>query len=223
MNNYTEQLNSFFQANKIEIDKTKTNQLSHYSNLVVEKNQIINLISRKDEEFIIENHVFISTFAALNFPTDKTSFLDIGTGGGFPGIPFSILNPEMQGILVDSTAKKILSVNEFIQNLNLKNIRAINARVESPDFVNQFKNKFDLIISRATAQLEILLKYSVPVTKKSFTLCAIKGGNLDEEIANAMKSFKSIITDVKIINLNYEPTNSQNEKEKKLIVLKLHK
>ena len=88
--------------------------------LVAEKNKTVNLISRKDVESIIENHIFISAYITKFLPEKVTRFLDIGTGGGFPGIPLAIMRPELRGVLADSTGKKIDAVKEFIDKLKAK-------------------------------------------------------------------------------------------------------
>jgi 16S rRNA (guanine527-N7)-methyltransferase len=85
----------------------RNERLAFFAQLVAEKNESVNLISRKDVESIIENHIFISAYITKFLPEKVTRFLDIGTGGGFPGIPLAIMRPELRGVLADSTGKKL--------------------------------------------------------------------------------------------------------------------
>ena len=103
---YIKELKIFFWENQICLSDFQIERLAHFAVLVVKKNEELNLISRKDVENIIENHIFVSAFITEFLPNTATNFLDIGTGGGFPGIPIAITRPLMRGVLVDSTGKK---------------------------------------------------------------------------------------------------------------------
>jgi 16S rRNA (guanine527-N7)-methyltransferase len=201
----------------------KVERLAFFAELVAEKNDKVNLISRKDVNSIVENHIFISSYISKFLPDKCTDFLDIGTGGGFPGIPLAIIQPEMKGVLVDSTKKKTDAVKEFVDKLKLSNVTVINDRVESPEFITQYTDNFDLVVSRATVPLIILLRYSLPLIKEKAYLAAIKGGNLDEEYKKAELKYKAYIKKSTIFELAYKPTNLRNKKGKKLILLELRK
>ena len=220
---YYKELLSFYWENQMNPDVMKVERLAYYAELVAEKNDKVNLISRKDISSIVENHIFISPFASKYIPEKCTNFLDIGTGGGFPGIPFAIMRPEMKGVLVDSTGKKIEAVSEFISRLKLSNAVAVNSRVEAPEFIEKYKNSFDLVISRATVPLIILFRYSLPLIKEKAYLAAFKGGDLEEEYKKAELKYKSYIRKSTVFELNYKPSNLRNQKGKKLILLELSK
>ncbi|MFH0735915.1 MAG: 16S rRNA (guanine(527)-N(7))-methyltransferase RsmG [bacterium] len=220
---YLRELKSFFWENNISPDIYQLERLAHYAALVVQKNEVINLVSRKDIEKIVENHVFISAFISHFIPDKVTRFLDIGTGGGFPGIPLAIMKPLLKGVLVDSITKKTDSVSEFVKKLKLSNVTIVNDRVESDEFKLKYTNTFDLIVSRATVPLIILLRYSLPVIKEKAVLIALKGGEMEEEFETAELKYKSQIKKSTVFELGYKPTNSRNEKGKKLILLELIK
>jgi len=220
---YILELNTLFRENGCVPDENQIERLAYYADLIVEKNQFINLISRKDAKFIIENHIFISAFVARFLPDKFQSFIDIGTGGGFPGIPLAILRPQMEGVLVDSTQKKITAVSEFISRLMLGNITAENQRVESSEFLQKYENQFDLVVSRATVPLTLLLRYSIPLIKNKAVIASIKGGDLKEEIKEAENKFRPYIRKTTVFELSYKPTNKRNEKEKRLILMELNK
>lgn len=212
-----------FWENSLNPDEYQLERLAHFANLVTQKNTKINLISRRDVQKIIENHVFLSSLIAEFLPSKVSRFLDIGTGGGFPGIPLAITRPAMRGILADSTTKKIEAVQEFIDKLKLNNIVAENFRVESEDFKQKYADSFDLIVSRATVPLVILFRYSLPLIKEKAYIAAIKGGDIIDEFKTTELKYKAHIKKSTIFELSYKPTNIRNEKDKKLILIEINK
>ncbi len=141
-------------------------------------NAQINVISRKDIEHFYERHVLHSLAIAkfADFQKDET-VLDIGTGGGFPGIPLAIYFPETQFTLVDSIGKKIKVVQEVAEELNLKNVKPIHARAEN------LNEKFDHISARAVTQLKPFFQWTKKIRKKDTKFWLLKGGDLSQETA----------------------------------------
>lgn len=220
---YLKELRTYCWNNGFNPDILKIERLAHFAELIRDKNESLNLISRKDIDSIIERHIFISAYLSKFIPEKCTRFLDIGTGGGFPGIPLAIVRPELQGVLADSTGKKIDAVKEFINKLKLSNVTAENFRVESEEFKEKHANSFDLIVSRATVPLIILFRYSLPLIKERAFLLALKGGALDEEYKKAEMKYRSYIKKTTIFELSYKPNNVRNQKRKKLVLLELNK
>ena len=221
--NYLKELQSFCWDNGFNPEPMRNERLAFFAHLVAEKNKTVNLISRKDVDSIIENHIFISAYITKFLPEKVMRFLDIGTGGGFPGIPLAILRPELRGVLVDSTGKKIDAVKGFIDKLKLNNVVAENSRVESPEFIEKYKETFDLVVSRAVVPLIILFRYSLPLVKEKAFIVAMKGGDLEEEFKKAELKYKSFIKKSTVYELAYKPTNLRNKKGKKLVVIELQK
>ena len=147
-------------------------------------NAQINVISRKDEDNFYERHVLHSLGIAkvMKF-ADDSEILDIGTGGGFPGIPLAIMFPECQFTLVDSIGKKIMVVNEVAEELGLKNVTGIHARAE------QIKQQFDFVVSRAVTAMPAFLPWTRNKFKKENSnklqngILYLKGGDLKEELS----------------------------------------
>ena len=220
---YLKELQNFCWDNGFNPEPMRNERLAFFAQLVAEKNESVNLISRKDVESIIENHIFISAYITKFLPDKLTRFLDIGTGGGFPGIPLAIMRPELRGVLADSTGKKIEAVKEFIDKLKLSNVVAENARVESPEFIEKYRGTFDLIVSRAVVPIIILFRYALPLVKDKAFIVAMKGGDLDEEFQKAELKYKSFIKKSTVYELAYKPTNLRNKKGKKLVVIELQK
>lgn len=220
---YLRELKKLFWENSLNPDIYQIERLAHFAALVIERNDKVNLISRRDVKNIIENHVFISSYISEYLPNKVNMFLDIGTGGGFPGIPLAITRPMWRGVLADSTGKKIDAVSDFIDKLKLSNIVAENCRVEGPEFKAKYADTFDLVVSRSTVPLIILFRYSIPLIKEKAYLVAVKGGDLQDEFKTAEMKYKSYIKKSTIFELAYKPNNTRNEKGKKLILLELTK
>lgn len=148
-----------------------------------EWNQQINVISRKDIDQFYERHVLHSLAIAkvIRF-TSGTSILDVGTGGGFPGIPLAILFPECNFHLVDSIGKKIKVVEAVVEELGLKNVRFSHQRAE------QLKDKYDFIVSRAVTKMPTFISYVRKRISKNHNnalpngILYLKGGNLTKEM-----------------------------------------
>lgn len=162
-------------------------QFSALQNLYKECNEKINVISRKDLKSLYLHHVLhsLSIAAAFDF-LPGTQIIDIGTGGGFPGIPLSIYFPDVQFHLVDSIGKKLKVVEAVVQAIDLKNVTTQHCRAE------EIKNrKFDFAISRAVAPLKDLILWSRPLINKKNKnkitngLICLKGGDLANEISES--------------------------------------
>ncbi|MFN0214846.1 MAG: 16S rRNA (guanine(527)-N(7))-methyltransferase RsmG [Saprospiraceae bacterium] len=163
-------------------------QCAHYEQiepLYREWNEKINVVSRQDIDNLTERHILHSLAIAkvIQFrPASK--ILDLGTGGGFPGIPLSILFPETEFVLVDGTGKKIRVVQEIANALGLQNVTAIHARAEEI----KMNGQFDFVVSRGVASLERLLFWSQKFLNKKHEhilpngIFALKGGDIKSEI-----------------------------------------
>ena len=145
--------------------------------LYEEWNAQINVISRKDMDHFYERHVLHSLALAFYWkPKPGVRAIDIGTGGGFPGIPLAILYPEVDFLLVDSIGKKIKVVNEVVSALDLKNVKAIQERAEN------VPGKFDVALTRAVSRLNVLIPFCTRGKMKADALYCLKGGDLREEV-----------------------------------------
>lgn len=175
-----------------EFTAQQLSQFAMLGELYQDWNSKINVISRKDEEYLYEKHVLHSLAIAAVFEFQKgMQVLDLGTGGGFPGIPLAIFFPDVQFFLADSIGKKIKVVQAVADALGLKNVHAEQVRAE------EIKNKkFDVVVSRAVAPLGELWRWSKPLLRKQDVseqssselpvphgLICLKGGDLAAEIS----------------------------------------
>lgn len=166
-------------------------QLTQLLPLYEEWNAQINVISRKDLDQLYTRHVLhsLAIHKFLQF-APGSRVLDIGTGGGFPGIPLAILHPDVNFVLVDSIGKKIKVVQEVSQALGLTNITAIHERAE------KIKGPFDFVVSRAVAEMKLLLQWSNgKMARKQINalpngLICLKGGDLKEELKGLSKDIE---------------------------------
>ncbi len=162
------------------LSKDQLDQFNKLSAEFIDWNSQINRVSRKDPDHLLERHILHSL--SLQFIVDFTSYdhvLDIGTGGGFPGIPLAIMFPETQFYLVDSIGKKIKVVQELAKSLGLQNVSATHQRAES------LTEKVDLVVSRAVARTAKLESWSKGKFKGKPRFAFLKGGDLREEIEEA--------------------------------------
>lgn len=186
-----------------------------YNELLLEWNKKVNLVSRKTVS--IEDHILNSIFFLTKHNIEKAGTIaDIGTGGGFPGIPLKILFPEKEITLIDSIRKKVSAVNDIIENIKLEKINAVCARAEEISEKEEFKNKFDTVISKAVAPLDNLYLWGKNFMKRNGEMLCIKGGNIDEELASLNKLKYKF--DVKVINFNSDKT--YKIEDKKLVIIK---
>lgn len=168
-----------------DITETQKNQFSKLEELYKFWNAQINVISRKDIDELYIKHVLHSLgIAKVQAFKPGTKVLDVGTGGGFPGIPLAILFPETNFYLVDSIGKKIKVVNEIATALGLKNVKAEQIRAEN------VKGEFDFIVSRAVTKMDDFVKWTrKKIAKKQHHeikngILYLKGGDLTDELAN---------------------------------------
>ena len=183
-------------------DEFSENQIDQFRSLETvykEWNEKINVISRKDIDGLYEKHVLHSLAIAAVFDfAPATEVLDLGTGGGFPGIPLAIFFPEVKFHLVDSIGKKLKVVEAVRDELKLDNVTTQHSRAE------EIRNrKFDFVVSRAVAPLADLWKWSKPLLKKVFAhgpgemkpgLICLKGGDLTKEISESR--LRPYVTDI---------------------------
>jgi 16S rRNA methyltransferase gidB len=167
-----------------EITDEQKQQFEKLEKLYTEWNEKINVISRKDMDGLYEKHILHSLGIAKVMPfADGTKVLDVGTGGGFPGIPLAILFPEVSFTLIDSIGKKIKVVEAVSEGLGLKNVTTVHGRAE------KLKEKFHFVVSRAVTQMPEFLRWlkgkfeKEQFNEKHNGVLYLKGGDLAEELA----------------------------------------
>lgn len=171
-----------------KLEKFKKNSnLKKFSEVFLEKNKVINLISKNDEKVLFEKHIFDSLsiekfFEKYNVKYAGMNMLDIGTGGGFPSVPIAILYPEINVVGLDSIAKKIRAIEDFKNDLKLDNLTLINNRAEN------LKTKYDIVVSRAVSRLDKVVEYAMPLLKDGGYFVCYKSKQVFDEIREAKEA-----------------------------------
>jgi 16S rRNA (guanine527-N7)-methyltransferase len=205
-----------FLKNELGLDAEKIMPLfEDYQRLLLEWNSRINLVSRKTES--IEDHILNSIFFLSKTDLSRVHKLaDIGTGGGFPGIPLKMIFPEIEVTLIDSIRKKIVAVEDIVERLGLKKITAVCARAEELGSSEKFRKKFDVVAAKAVAQLDILFTWCADLTANSGRMIFIKGGDTEEELT----SLKKILRNYKAEEVNFGFDSDYRIEQKKIFIIK---
>ncbi len=190
--NYEEFKMLLFQyAKKLEIvlSENYVKKFYEYMLLLLEWNEKINLTSITDEKDIVLKH-FVDSITICKYIPKNAKLLDVGTGAGFPGIPVKIVRDDVEVVLLDSLNKRILFLDDVINKLNMKNIRAIHGRAEEFGRNKDFRQCFDVVTSRAVANMAVLSEYLIPFSKLGGKCVIMKGADFEEELNNSKKAIK---------------------------------
>ncbi|AUN23616.1 16S rRNA (guanine(527)-N(7))-methyltransferase RsmG [Clostridium botulinum] len=202
----------------LDFNDKKYNQLISYKNLIQEWNKKINLTAIVEDDEIIKKHFIdcIKIFKSSPIGEAK-SLIDIGTGAGFPGIPIKILKEDIEITLLDSLQKRINFLNTVIGELQLKNIQCLHGRAEDYAQQIQHRQKYDIAVSRAVANLAVLSEFCIPFVEKGGYFIAMKGPSVEEEITAATKSIEILGGKIEdIIKIDIEDTDLKHN----LVIIK---
>ena len=177
---------------EIKVSDEKITQMLKFLGLLYNKNQIMNLTAIRDKKGMLEKHFIDSLLLTKVINDDEKSFIDVGTGAGFPGLVLAIHYPEKKFLLVDSVRKKIEFINEVIKELNLQNVTTSFERSE--ELIKDKRESFDVALCRGVANLRIILEYMSPFIKVNGRFLPQKLNlNEVEESKNALKILNSKI------------------------------
>ena len=179
----------------ISLDDEKEQKLEQYYELLLEWNKKINLTSIIERQDVIWKHFLDSALIMKsNFwkKDEMQKVLDVGTGAGFPGMVLAILNPEKNFILLDSLNKRVDFLKLTAEQLQLENVTAVHGRAEVFGRNEEFRNQFDFVVSRAVAELPVLMEYCIPFVKKDGYFVSYKGKKQEEEVSQSSNAFKEL-------------------------------
>lgn len=189
--NGLEQLNIPYSDSQLDLIDT-------FYEMLVEKNKVMNLTRITDREDYYVKHVLDSLLVTRVCDLNDKYILDVGTGAGFPGIPIKIFFPDTRLLLLDSVNKKLLFIEEVIDKLGLKNISVIHGRAEDLGHDNNYREKYDIAVSRAVADMSVLSELCIPFVRINGEFIAYKSSDSDDEIKSANNAIK-ILADSDII------------------------
>lgn len=204
--------------NNIEINEIKAKKFFDYMNILIEWNKKMNLTAITEPKDIIIKH-FVDSITIEKYINNNSKIIDVGTGAGFPGIPLAIIREDLDIVLMDSLNKRITFLNEVIEKLQLKNVKAIHSRAEELARIKEYRENFDYATSRAVAPLNILLEYMLPFVKVNGYCICMKGSNIEDELnesKNALKILNGSIEKIENFILSGSDYNRNIIKIKKI-------
>lgn len=203
----------------VELTENQAQKLELYKSELIEWNEKINLTAITDDYEIIVKH-FVDCLECTKLITDEKNIIDIGTGAGFPGMVLAIYYEDKNFTLLDALNKRLIFLQDVIEKLDLKNVKIVHGRAEEIARNEGYKECYDASVSRAVAQLPILLEYTSPFVKVKGNCIVMKGDNIDDEVKLSYNSLK--VLNLKIIDrFNY--SYIVNNEEYNRSILKIRK
>jgi 16S rRNA (guanine527-N7)-methyltransferase len=232
-----QEFQSICRRNGLNLSDAQINLLARFVDGVLEWNSKINLISRRDQENIWFSHVLhsLTPLFYVDF-SDGLRVLDLGTGGGFPGMPLAIVRPDLEMVLLDSIRKKTLVVQDLVDRLGLTGVSVWTGRAGEAHYDQKAGGTFDLVVTRAVASLRELVHWSRPYLRVSRAapgetnggnrarfkppgLVALKGGDLEREIAET--KLKESVRSVRVIPMSFGGSIELGLEDKKAVIVSI--
>lgn len=172
----------------IEISEEQLSKFLDFYTFLLKKNKVMNLTTITEKQDVVIKHFIDSIYIMKNVSLSKKQILDIGTGAGFPGIPLAIMVSDANFVLLDSLSKRITFLDEVCKLCEIRNVKTIHSRAEDAARKSLYREQFDIVVSRAVANLSTLLEYSSPFVKVGGQFISYKTGYADEELSNAKRA-----------------------------------
>lgn len=199
-----EKLHVLCEKNGIQLSDEQLKQFSIFYDYMIEMNQVMNLTSITEEDEVILKHFYDSMSVVKYYDFhDQINVIDVGTGAGFPGIPLAILLPNVQFTLMDSLNKRITFLNEVVKKCGLKNVECIHSRAEELAKDGDYRENYDVCVSRAVANLSVLLEYCIPFIKKGGKFISYKSISSEEELTDSKNAQNKLCCKLKE-NISFE-------------------
>ncbi len=217
-NEFLEFMKEECEKNNIQISNEEIEKLYIYMKEILEWNEKVNVTAIKDEKEFIVKH-FIDSLTIEKYITNGEKVLDIGTGAGFPGIPIKITKNKSHVDLVDSVNKKLNVIRDIIPKIKLEDIECIHTRAEDLAKNVKYRESYDVVTSRAVANLTTLVEYMLPFVKVGGKIICMKGPNVEEELAESKKAISILGGKIEQI----ENINIDSDYERNIIIIKKEK
>ena len=217
-NEFLEFMKEECKKNNIQISNEEIEKLYIYMKEILEWNEKVNVTAIKDEKEFIVKH-FIDSLTIEKYITNGEKVLDIGTGAGFPGIPIKITKNKSHVDLVDSVNKKLNVIRDIIPKIKLEDIECIHTRAEDLAKNVKYRESYDVVTSRAVANLTTLVEYMLPFVIVGGKIICMKGPNVEEELAESKKAISILGGKIEQI----ENINIDSDYERNIIIIKKEK
>ena len=216
---FKNKVNILSDLNNIKFSEEEQEKLYKYMKLLLEWNKKMNLTAITNEDEIILKH-FIDSAIINKYANNMKNLIDVGTGAGFPGMVLKIINKDLDVVLLDALNKRINFLSKVIEELDLKNIEAIHGRAEELGKNEKYREQYDVVTSRAVANMNVLLEYMMPLVKVGGVCVCMKSKNVKEEI----ESSKNVITllggELEKIETFYLKENEDNLLARDIIIIR---
>lgn len=200
----------------IRLDDRQSEQLVRYAQLLVSRNEKVNLTAITDDEGIATKH-FLDSLTALCTGRIKGKVIDVGTGAGFPGLVLKIAKPELNMTLLDSLNKRLTFLKDVCDELNIDGVELVHARAEDGGRAGKYRGMFDTVVSRAVANLTVLSEWCLPFLKQGGCFLALKGPLAEQELKDARRAIKILGGEVEDV---YKADIPFTDLKHKIIVIK---
>lgn len=217
-NEFLEFMKEECEKNNIQISNEEIEKLYIYMKEILEWNEKVNVTAIKDEKEFIVKH-FIDSLTIEKYITNGEKVLDIGTGAGFPGIPIKITKNKSHVDLVDSVNKKLNVIRDIIPKIKVEDIECIHTRAEDLAKNIKYRESYDVVTSRAVANLTTLVEYMLPFAKVGGKIICMKGPNVEEELTESKKAISILGGKIEQI----ENINIDSDYERNIIIIKKEK
>ncbi len=175
-----------------QLDEKQIQQLDKYYEMLIKKNKVMNLTAITEFDEVLVKHFADSLSICTIIPNDIKTVCDLGTGAGFPGIPMAIAYPNLQFTLIDSLNKRIKFLQEVVDAIGLHNVTLVHARAEEAGRNKLYREQFDLVVSRAVANIATLSEYCLPLVKVNGYFISFKSGEIEDEISQSGKAINKL-------------------------------
>ncbi len=203
----------------INLSGVQLQQFKLYYKEILQWNSKANLISKRDEERIVERHFLESSALSLfDFFREDATVLDLGSGAGFPGVPIKIIRSDISLVLMDSNRMKALFLKNLVEKLNLEKVQVLCERAEQASKNIDYRAKFDIVLSRAVAELVKAYELAKPFLKSAGLFITLKGSRYHEELQLWVSRYPKLRPTIK--QLPYSP--NAKGKQQKIIVLPMN-